>query len=208
MDIFGYYISSSLIVNFLLSNIFLENVSLITGLLYLTFLIKQKRIAWIFGFISSIIFTYLYFLEEIYMQTILNFYYAAMAIYGFIQWSKKDDRNKRLLKISEYSVKTHLILIFVTILLSGTVATFLTAVLHSAYSTLDSIIFAFSILATYLQTHKIVSNWIYWCFINSLSIILLLYLSLYSLTLLSIIYTIIAIWGYKKWKMALITQKK
>lgn len=210
MDISNYisnFIASFSIENFLLSVLSLENISLVTGLLYIVCLIKEKRIAWIYAFISSTILTYLYFSETVYMQTLLSAYYSAMAIYGFIAWSKKNKQKKKVLKISEYPIKFHLIMIFITLLISGTVATFLSIVLKSAYSTLDAVIFAFSIMATYMQVHKIVSNWLYWCVIDALSIVLLLYISLYSVALLMLLYLILAIWGYTKWKKQLIKNR-
>lgn len=206
LNSFNKFFISFQIEDLLLSLFSLGNISLITGVLYLFYLVKEKRVAWIYAFISSSILTYLYFVESVYMQTLLSLFYSLMAVYGFVQWSKKNKEKKKTLKISEYPVKVHLILVFVTLLISGSVATFLSIVLHSAYSTLDAMIFAFSIVATYLQVNKIVSNWLYWCVIDVLSIILLLYLSLYSVALLMLLYFCLALWGYTKWKKQLIKQ--
>ena len=206
LNSFNKFFISFQIEDLLLSLFSLGNISLITGVLYLFYLVKEKRVAWIYAFISSSILTYLYFVESVYMQTLLSLFYSLMAVYGFVQWSKKNKEKKKTLKISEYPVKVHLILVFVTLLISGSVATFLSIVLHSAYSTLDAMIFAFSIVATYLQVNKIVSNWLYWCVIDVLSIILLLYLSLYSVALLMLFYFCLALWGYTKWKKQLIKQ--
>jgi nicotinamide mononucleotide transporter len=206
LNSFNKFFISFQIEDLLLSLFSLGNISLITGILYLFCLVKEKRIAWVYAFISSSILSYIYFSESVYMQTLLSVCYSLMAIYGFVQWSKKNKEKKKTLKISEYPVKIHLILVFVTILISGSVATFLSIIIYSAYSTLDAIIFAFSIVATYLQVNKIVSNWLYWCVIDVLSIILLLYLSLYSVALLMLLYFCLALWGYAKWKKQLIKQ--
>ncbi|MDR2008283.1 MAG: nicotinamide riboside transporter PnuC [Alphaproteobacteria bacterium] len=182
-------------------------IILITGVLYIFYLIKEKRIAWLFGFISSVGLIVSTFLEKIYMQSILNLLYALMAIYGFIKWSQVDSKNKRKVKISEYSVKNHLILIFVTVLVSGSIATILDIVVQSSYSTLDAFIFAFAILATYMQAHKILSNWLYWIVINALTIVLFVQAQLYSESILMLVYLLLAVWGYRQWRIKLSKQK-
>ncbi|MDR0484739.1 MAG: nicotinamide riboside transporter PnuC [Alphaproteobacteria bacterium] len=198
----------SLLVSFILSIQFLEWVSLVAGLLYIIYLIKEKRIAWLFGFISSTCLAIVVFSEQIYLQAILQAFYALIAIYGFIKWSKVDTKKKKVLKISEYPIKTHLVLIFIAVLISGSLAKAMEIFVESSYSTLDAFIFAFAILATYMQANKILSNWIYWIIINALTIILYLDPKLYVASTLMLIYLGLAIYGYIKWKKKISLQKE
>ncbi|MCL2567364.1 MAG: nicotinamide riboside transporter PnuC [Alphaproteobacteria bacterium] len=182
-------------------------ITLIAGILYIIYIIKEKRIAWLFGFISSICLVISTFVEKIYMQSVLNLFYAAMAVYGFIKWSQVDSQKHRKVKISEYSARAHFILIFITVLVSGTIATALDILIKSSYSTLDAFIFAFAICATYMQAHKILSNWIYWVVINALTFILFIKAQLYSESILMLIYLGLAVLGYLKWRVKFLKQK-
>ncbi len=184
------------------NNTVIENTSTILGLLYVIFLIKEKIIAWFFAFISSIFLAYIYYTQQVYLQFILSIYYALMAIYGYILWAKKI--NSKEIQISELSIKTHLIMIFITLIINTAIEALLIFIVKSSYSTLDSLIFSFSLLATYLQVKKICSNWIYWILINATSILLLINLQLYYLIPLVLAYMVIAIIGYFRWKKKLI----
>ncbi|MFL1781001.1 Nicotinamide riboside transporter PnuC [Candidatus Hepatincolaceae symbiont of Richtersius coronifer] len=178
----------------------LENISLLTGIVSIIYIIKQKPVGWIFGFISSAILINIYFSSQVYLQSLLNLYYAFAAIYGYILWIKKGDNNKYVLKIADYSLKSHVIIILFGLIITVLLDLLMTYVFKSNLTLLDSSIFSFSIIATALQTKKIKSNWLYWMAINSLAILLALKAQLYPVALLMSVYLAAAIFGYIKWR--------
>ena len=55
-------------------------------------------------------------------------------------------------------------------------------------------------MATWLVARKLVSNWLYWVVIDAVSIYVYAQKHLYFLTLLFMLYTIIALAGYFIWR--------
>lgn len=182
-------------------------VSTLCGLLYIVLLIKEKTLAWIFGFFSTAILVYIFAMQKIYMHTLLNFYYSVIAIYAYITWQKKSSNNTPVVKITEWPVRIHIFIIaligIVTILFYKTLI-----VLNSNYPFIDSLVFCGSIVATFMQAKKVLSNWLYWIVLNSLTIIMLLLAHVYSIVALMLIYLICAIIGYFNWKKTLSKAKK
>jgi hypothetical protein len=112
---------------------------------------------------------------------------------------------KKLFKeVKLYWVYFYLIFIFIIIslLFRFILVNFLSySSIETAY--LDSFLFIFSLFTTYLQYKKIFENWIYWIIINSIYAYLCFNNQLYYIMILAIIYTILSIRGYIKWKIKL-----
>ena len=75
----------------------------------------------------------------------------------------------------------------------------------SIYSTakmpiIDSFTTVFSVIATYMVTKKVLENWLYWIVIDIVSVYLYFSRDLQLTSLLFVIYTIVAIFGYFSWK--------
>jgi nicotinamide mononucleotide transporter len=68
---------------------------------------------------------------------------------------------------------------------------------------LDILITVFCFIATFKETHKIVTAWIYWIILNAASFVLYLQSGLFIYALLMLIYTILSIKGYLAWNKEL-----
>ena len=73
----------------------LEIFAVIFALLYLFLAMKQHIACWYAAFISTLIYILIYWDVSLYMESLLNFYYLLMAIYGWINWNKKDFIGKK-----------------------------------------------------------------------------------------------------------------
>ena len=67
----------------------LEAVSVVLGLLYAILAVKRVRWCWVAGGVSSAILVWLAFVAKLPMQSALQAYYVAMAVYGFWHWSRE-----------------------------------------------------------------------------------------------------------------------
>ena len=65
---------------------------------------------------------------------------------------------------------------------------------------IDASTTAFSILATFMVAEKILSNWIYWIIIDTISIMVYWMRDIPLIALLFAIYVILATFGYLSWK--------
>ncbi len=66
----------------------MEYFGVATGLLYLGLEIRQHRAMWVVGFLTSLVYVFVFFRAKIYADMGLNCYYVAISVYGFWQWSR------------------------------------------------------------------------------------------------------------------------
>jgi nicotinamide mononucleotide transporter len=176
----------------------LETVAVILSIAYTILAIKENVWCWLMALISVSIYFYILIDIKLYAESGLQVFYFLMALYGIYQWKFGD--HHRALPLSKYSYKTHLLII-----LGGAVGVFLLSsglikYTNAALPVVDSFTTVFSIIATYMVTKKIVSNWLYWIIIDTVSIFMY-YSRGFSLTAgLFVAYTLLAVWGYIHWK--------
>ncbi|MCV6615691.1 MAG: nicotinamide mononucleotide transporter family protein, partial [Cellvibrionaceae bacterium] len=63
----------------------MELVAVVAALLYLLLAMAEKRACWYFALLSTTIYTVIFWQVSLLMESALNVYYIAMAIYGWWQ---------------------------------------------------------------------------------------------------------------------------
>jgi nicotinamide mononucleotide transporter len=69
---------------------------------------------------------------------------------------------------------------------------------------LDAFTTVFAIIATYMVVKKYIENWLIWIVVDLVASGMYFYKDLYFTSLLFLIYTLIAIFGYFKWKKLIV----
>ena len=173
----------------------LETCAVFFSLAYVILAAKENIWCWAAAIISVSIYIYICYNAQLYAETGLQVFYFFMAVYGYFSWSN----NNKPLQISEWNINTHLLII-----LAGSLTTFLLGFLFSTYTNakmpiIDSLTTVFSIFATYMVVKKILSNWLYFIIIDTISIYLYFSRELHLTALLFLFYTFIAVIGFIKW---------
>ena len=182
----------------------LEIFAVIFAITYLILAVRQNILCWYAAFLSTAIYTFLYWDVSLYMESILNVYYLLMAIYGWVNWNNKNDQID--LPIMEWSINKHFISILI-ILFFTLVSGFLLNNTEAARPYLDSFTTWGSVFTTYMVTQKILSNWLYWFVINGVGIFLNIDKDLYLTALLLLSYQVISILGFINWRKSYYEQK-
>jgi len=177
----------------------LEWLAVLLAIAYLLLAIKESRWCWPAAFFSTSIYVFLFFNVNLYMESLLNLYYLIMAIYGWQQWQKKTTLTQQK-AILTWSVKTHMTLIGITILLIVISAYLLNNYTSQDFALIDSFTTWFAVLATYMVTQKVLENWFYWIVIDSVSIYLYLSKGFALTAVLFFSYIILAVIGWIVWK--------
>lgn len=177
----------------------LEIIVIITTLLYNYFLIKQQIICWLFGFLSSVIGLVIFYEKQLIGQVILHVFYALMAVYGWYIW----DKNKQELKVKKWTITMQAYTLAFGFIISFVLSNFVLNQFIENINVLDILITVFCFIATFKETHKIVTAWIYWIILNAASFVLYLQSGLFIYALLMLIYTILSIKGYLAWNKEL-----
>ncbi len=177
-----------------------EVIAVVLGIAYLVLAMRENSLCWYAAFGSTAIFSWLFFDVSLVMESALNVYYLAMAIYGWYIWNKpKNPNSKATLSITTWSAQQHLLCISSVIALSLLSGYLLNNHTTAVMPYLDSFTTWGAVLTTYMVANKVLENWLYWLVIDSIAIYLYLDRELYLTALLMVIYVILAIFGFKIW---------
>ncbi len=176
----------------------IEWLGVLTGLLYVILISFKNITAWLFALLSSVIYVYLCFISNLFLETGLQLFYVAMAIFGWLKWKKDSLENET--NIIKWDYRLHLL----NILISGSL-TFIIGYIFDNFTTqanpyTDAFSTIFSLVATFMVTKKVLENWIYWIFIDAVCIYLFASRGLYLTSLLFVLYTTIAVIGFFQWR--------
>jgi nicotinamide mononucleotide transporter len=176
----------------------IEWIAVISNLLYVILIAKEKIIGWVFGFLGASLYTYICYTNQLFLESSLQIFYVLMAIIGYINWNIGSSNAS--LKIIEWSIKKHIFSIFILVIF-----VFIIGYIFNKYTSqqnpyIDAFTTVFSLFTTYLVTIKILSNWLYWIIINLFSIYLYFENGLILTSFLYILMTLFAYYGWKSWQ--------
>lgn len=181
-----------------------ELAAVLLAIAYLLLAVRERLLCWYCAFISTGIYTVIFWDVSLLMESALNIYYMAMAVYGWYQWkyggAAQTDANRKGVTIASLSRAEHLTIIIAIAALSLISGYLLSAYSQAAWPYVDSFTTWGSVITTYLVARKFLENWLYWIVIDTVSIPLYLDRGLNLTALLFAIYVLIAIAGYVSWR--------
>ncbi|WP_339672901.1 nicotinamide riboside transporter PnuC [Dasania marina] len=177
-----------------------ELAAVLLGVAYLLLAMKEKISCWYAALGSTAIYTVLFWDVSLLMDSALQVYYMAMAVYGWYQWQRKTDGGKAALPISCWSWQTHSAVIASTVWLSVMSGWLLQENTDAAWPFLDSFTTWGAVVTTYMVAKKVLENWLYWIVIDSVAAYLYVDRGLYLTALLMAIYVVIVVIGYVQWR--------
>ena len=195
-------------MDYLIKN-WVEITGAVLSLIYLYLSIREKSALWIFGFISSLLYIFVFYRSKLYADMSLSFYYLGVSVYGWINWQRNADTTQHTkLQITRINGKKQMLQYVL-----GIVVTYLAYYLILQYLTdspipvADSVVGALSVVATWMLAKKKIENWLVWIVVDAFASGLYFYKELYPTAILFAIYTCMAFVGYNQWKRSLNTVK-
>ena len=187
-----------MIFDFLQVNWF-EIVAAILAIAYLILAMLEDIRCWVAWIISSLMYFFVMYSANLYMEALLQIFYIFIGLYGLYQWRFKADK-KDALKITTWSVKNHLIVIGALVFLTSLSGYVLMIHTAAASPFIDAFTTWGAIAASYLVAKKILENWFYWFVIDFVSVFLFISRELYPTALLFIVYLVLVVIGYSAWR--------
>ena len=187
-----------MIFDFLQVNWF-EIVAAILAIAYLILAMLEDIRCWVAWIISSLMYFFVMYSANLYMEALLQIFYIFIGLYGLYQWRFKADV-KDALKITTWSVKNHLIVISALVFLTSLSGYILTIYTAAASPFIDAFTTWGAIAASYLVAKKILENWFYWFVIDFVSVFLFISRELYPTALLFMVYLVLVVIGYSAWR--------
>lgn len=177
----------------------LETLAVSFSIAYVIFAAFEKKVCWWFGLAGSLIYIFIFYDVNLYMESLLSVYYAFMAVCGLFVWGKSENKNHKR-PIIKLDMRTHFLILLLIITLTAISGYFLTEASDAYMPYLDSFTTWSSVIATILVVRKVLENWIYWISIDTISIYIYLERDLNQTVFLYFIYLLIAITGFLIWK--------
>jgi nicotinamide mononucleotide transporter len=181
-------------------NSWVENLAVLTGIIYIFLSVKQRVSCWFFGIASSVLYFFVFFQSQIYADMLLQVYYVLVGIYGWIHWAGVDASKSMIsLPITRVSKRNRLYLLLITCFMMVGIAQFLIYFTDSPVPWLDALTTSLSITATWMLARKVLEHWIIWVIVDLIYIGLFYYRGLFPSILLFLVYTALAVVGYFEW---------
>ncbi len=196
--------------------IVLEILATIFGLISVYFSIKKNIWVYPTGIISTGLYVYILYVFGLLGDSLINIYYTIMSIYGWILWSQSSNSAGEV-RISWATKKDWIIASILFVVSIGIVTTiyYYKPILDNQFSKngiqlglyhldwanwLDIFITALLLIGMWLMAKRRIENWIFWIVADIISIPMYIYKGLGITSLQYLVFTIMAIIGYREWK--------
>ncbi|PHS71110.1 MAG: nicotinamide mononucleotide transporter [Methylophaga sp.] len=190
---------TSTVINALLTMSGWEVIASLLGIGYAIFAARESQWCWPLAFISTLIYTLLFWEGQLPMQALLNFYYMGMAIYGYLLW-RKHGHTEDDLPITSWAWSQQILFLITGAILTIITAYYLQAINASQSPYLDAGVTVFSVLNMILMAKKILQSWLYWIVIDTAAITLYVQNGYYATIVMFCVYLILAVMGFISWQ--------
>lgn len=178
---------------------YIEITGAFVGLLYLWLEYKASIYLWFVGIVMPLIYIYVFYRAGLYADMGINVYYLLAGLYGWILWMRKSGSSSER-RISHTPLKLIFPLIGIFAFVFAGIAFLLLRFTDSTVPYADAFITALSIVAMWMLAYKYLEQWLVWLVVDIVSCILFIYKGLYPTTVLYGLYSVIAVFGYFKWR--------
>lgn len=194
---------------------YLEIFGTLVGLIYLWLEYRASIYLWIAGVVMPAIYIFVYYDAGLYADVGINVYYLIAAAYGWAIWmkgswskakKKKEADAPNELPITHMPLRFYLPVTVVCLIAFLGIAWILISYTDSNVPWLDSFTTALSIIGMWMLARKFVEQWFAWIVVDIVCCGLYIYKELYFTSGLYGLYSIIAIFGYFKWKQMMRAQ--
>lgn len=184
-----------------------EALAVVLAITYLVLAIRQNIWCWAAAAVSTLIYLFIMFDAKLYMESVLQLFYLAMAAYGWYQWRQhgqsSDGQSREVLQVRTWPLSYHLFAIASVLILVFASGHLLSQYSDAALPHLDSFTTWGAVIATFMVARKILENWVYWFVIDAVSVGLYLNRGLLLTALLFVLYLVLIILGYRSWRASM-----
>ena len=175
-----------------------EAAGVVLAVAYLVLAIRQNMLCWAAASMSSLIYMVVFYSALLYMESALQIFYAAMAVYGWYQWRYAGDDGAGV-RIHTWTITRH-VQVIAGIAVTAVLAGWIMSKTDAAFPYADALTTVAAIVTTFMVARKVLENWAYWFVIDSISVYLYVARELYLTALLFVFYLVLIVIGYRRWR--------
>lgn len=170
----------------------------LTALLYVWLAAKERPICWVFGIVSSGLWAWADFARyNLWVDGLLQVFYVAMGVWGLYAW--QTGKQSGTGQIQRWPLRPHVFLTLAGLALTLAFGFLFKKYTPTSYPYADAFITAFSIIATILTIKKVLESWLYWIVFDTLAVFLFWAKDAVLVAFVMVVYTIMAIYGWRRW---------
>ena len=181
----------------------LDMLTTALGLAYILLEYRASIWLWAVGFAMQSLGIVLYYQKGLYADCGMEFYYLAMTVYGWWNWTRKNSpltAHHSPLKITHFPLRLALIWTFITLGVWLALYLFLAYCTDSRVPLADSFTTALSFVGIWALARKYLEQWLIWIVVDVVTCSLYFYKDIPFKASLYALYVVIAILGYRKWR--------
>ncbi|MCQ2132691.1 MAG: nicotinamide riboside transporter PnuC [Bacteroidaceae bacterium] len=189
-----------------LGNHWMELLSAVLGVIYMIQQSKTSAWMWATGTVMPLIKLFVDFDSKLYADFGMQLYYIIIAIYGFWVWRRKvkvvadgEEKVKDATPITRMPRRLWrpVIILFIGLYLA---IVYLLKMTDSDVVWIDSLNTALCIIGMFTCARKYIENWWFWITYDVICIPLYLYKELYFWAIMAVVYIILGVIGWRKWR--------
>ena len=184
-----------------LSLVVLEAIAFFFGIASVVYAKKENILVYPTGLVATVITVYLFYIDALFGDMMMNFYYSIMSIYGWWNWARVK-QNKKVVRITRTNVREKqvgVIFFLLTMMVTyGVYRLYGTELNYTNY--IDILTSGIFFTAMWYMANKKLENWTLWILADVITVPLYAYRGWGMLSLQYLIFTVLAIQGYLAWK--------
>ena len=183
------------------SLIVLETIAFFFGIASVVYAKRENILVYPTGLVATVITVYLFYIDGLFGDMMMNFYYSIMSIYGWWNWARVK-QNKKVVRITRTNVREKqvgIIFFLLTMMVTyGVYRLYGTELNYTNY--IDILTSGIFFTAMWYMANKKLENWTLWILADIITVPLYAYRGWGMLSLQYLIFTVLAIQGYLAWK--------
>jgi nicotinamide mononucleotide transporter len=180
----------------------LELAGVFTGIVAVWLTTRQNVWCWPVGIVSVLLFVGVFYHARLYAAMGLQVVYVGLAVYGWYAWAR-GGRGHSPLRVSRASPATLVVSLLAAVASAAALAWWLRQRTDEALPLTDAATTAFSLVAQWMQTRKLIENWGVWLIVDVVYVGMNLSQGLFWTAGLYAIYCGLAVAGLVEWRRSL-----
>jgi len=180
----------------------LELIAVLITLVAVYLTTRQVVWCWPLGMVSVALYAAVFFDARLYADMGLQGLYFALAAYGWWAWLHGGDDHGELV-VTRTPERNRVVLLVAAAVGGVLLGQLLNRFTDASLPFMDSLLTSFSIAAQWMQTRKLLENWLVWLAVDVLYVGMFLYKELFLTAGLYAVFLVLAGMGYVEWRRSM-----
>jgi nicotinamide mononucleotide transporter len=179
-----------------------EIIAVIFGVVAVWLTIRENIWCWPIGLVNVVLYIVVFREAKLYSDMLLQVIYVFLSIWGWYEWLH-GGAGKTELPVSGTSRRKWTIFLIAGVIGAALLGLFFKRNTDASLPFWDASLTSFSLIAQWMQTFKLIENWIVWIIVDAIYVGLYLYKRLDLTAGLYFLFLVLAIKGYIDWQRSL-----